>query len=92
METTEKPDDERLGDPTCGTLRSGTAELRLVLLLGTLVVVGIPFVAILWETLNELLSGHFDGGRMIVAVPVLAVFLAILTLAGRALGRLDRTS
>lgn len=92
MKTFEKPDDERLCAPPRDRVRAGAVELRLMLLLGAFVVVGIPFVAILWETLNEVLSGHIDGGRLVVAVPVLAVFLAILTLAGRALGRLDRTS
>jgi uncharacterized membrane protein YfcA len=72
--------------------RSGAVDLRLVLLLGVFVAVGIPFVAILWETLNELLAGHIEPRRLAVSLPLLVVFMAILSFAGRALSRHDRSS
>jgi len=65
---------------------------RLWLLLAIITVVGIPFVAVLWETLNEILSGHIRPGRLAIAAPLLLVFLGILIAAGRALSRFENSS
>ncbi len=62
---------------------------RIVLLLAVIVLAGVPFVAILWETLNDLLAAKIDPRRLAVAVPLLVVFLVVLSVAGRALSRLD---
>lgn len=72
--------------------RTGSVDGRLALLLGLLVLAGIPFVAILWETLNALLAGHIQPRRLLVSLPLLFVFLGILVFAGRALGRVDRSA
>jgi hypothetical protein len=42
----------------------------LVPVLAALVVGGIPFVAYLWETLNQVLAGHVDAGRIAVSLLV----------------------
>jgi formate hydrogenlyase subunit 3/multisubunit Na+/H+ antiporter MnhD subunit len=65
---------------------------RLWLLLAIITIVGIPFVAVLWETLNEILSGHIRPGRIAVAAPLLLVFLGILIAAGRALAHFENSS
>ena len=72
--------------------RGGIASLRLAGLLAVMAIVGIPFVAILWETLNDLLAGHIRPGRLAVAVPLLIAFLGILLAAGRALARFESRS
>ena len=86
------PNDDHATARRARPRRSGAVDVRLVLLLGVFVAVGIPFVAILWETLNELLAGHIEPRRLAVSLPLLAVFVAILSFAGRALGRHDRSS
>lgn len=70
----------------------GQSALRLALLLGLIVVVGTPFVAILWETLNQLLSGHVEPRRLAIAIPLLLLFSGVLALAARALAHIDRSS
>jgi len=47
------------------------ARIALYVLLGT------PLVAYVWETLNRLLAGHFDGVRLLITVPV-AILLWVL--------------
>lgn len=61
------------------------------LLIGMLgfVLVGTPLVFYLWSTVNELLSGHVDGARDLLALPVLGLFLALLFALGRAVSRWD---
>lgn len=80
------------GPDPVGGRQPGPSGLRLALLLGVLVILGIPFVAILWETVNELLAGQINGRRLLIAMPVLLVFLGLMTLAARTLARHDRTS
>lgn len=47
------------------------------------VVLGVPLVAYLWETLNELLSGSVDPIRLLVSVPLALVFTVLLVLLSR---------
>ncbi len=61
--------------------------LRLFALLLVLVAGGIPLVAYLWKTFSALLSGTVEPGRLMVAVPLLAVFIGLLVFGGRALAR-----
>jgi hypothetical protein len=64
------------------TTDGGPGIGRLVVLLGIFVVVGVPVVAVLWDAVNQVAAG--DLGRLVVAVPALAVFAALLiVLAGR---------
>lgn len=64
----------------------GTATSVLVLALATLL--GIPLVAYLWETVNQLLNGLVDGGRLALSVPGGLLLLALLYAAGRAFSRM----
>lgn len=55
-----------------------------------LVVVGAPMVWYLWEVLTQLLAGVFDARSMLIAVPVLVVFLAFLRFVSRTVQNWDR--
>lgn len=60
---------------------------KLILWMAAFVVVSIPLVAILWETLNDVLALRFDGARLLVGLPVLAAFAGVLWLLRRWLQR-----
>ena len=62
-----------------GTIGMG----RLIAGMALFVVLGIPLVGYLWETLNELLAGHVDGTRLLISLPVLALLGALLAWLGR---------
>lgn len=51
------------------------------------VLLGFPLLAYLWETLNELLSGSVNGRRLLVSVPVLVLFGALLVWLSRTVRR-----
>ena len=61
---------------------------RLLLLMAVFVLVGVPLVAFLWETLNEVLALDVAGRRLLWALPVLALFSGLLVLLARRLRRL----
>jgi len=60
---------------------------RLILGMAALVLPGVPMVWYLWEVVNNLLSGVFDGRQLLIAVPVLIVFLALLRLVAKTVRR-----
>lgn len=64
---------------------TGTVRLMLPILL--LALVGGLFVAYLWETLNRLMSGHFDPVRLLISIPVLVVFAYLLRYTARQVDR-----
>ena len=66
----------------------GGAAGKLVLLLAAFVAFGIPLVAYLWESLNQLLAGHVTPRRLLLSLPLLVVFGGLLWGGGRALRRL----
>ena len=68
-----------------GTIGLGTLIASMVVF----VVVGMPLVYYLWSVLNELLSGQVDWGRLGLAVPVAAVFAALLMMVTRAISSWD---
>jgi hypothetical protein len=51
--------------------------------------VGLPLVAYLWETVNELLSGFVSGTRLLVSLPLLAILVGLLVVLARRVRRLD---
>jgi hypothetical protein len=53
---------------------------RFVLRMGVYVLLGIPLVGFLWQTLNEVLELHFDPIRLFTAIPVLGALFVLLTL------------
>lgn len=65
---------------------------KLIGLISLFVVLGMPLVWYLWTVVNELLTGHLDGQRLLLAVPVLALFLTLLVFLSRAVRRWDETA
>lgn len=65
---------------------------KLIGLISLFVVLGMPLVWYLWTVVNELLTGHLDGQRLLLAVPVLAVFLTLLVFLSRAVRRWDEAA
>lgn len=62
--------------------------MRVFVGLAAIIVTGIPLLAYIWGTLNELLAGHVDGRRLAITAPVGLALVALLVFAGRVLGRL----
>lgn len=60
-----------------------TSTLRLCLSILALVLVGTPVAAYLWETFNQLLSGHFYARRVLLSLPLLFVFYLLLRFMAR---------
>jgi ABC-type Fe3+-siderophore transport system permease subunit len=56
------------------------------------VVVGIPMVAYLWETLNQLLTGEVSARRIGISIPVFIVFALLLWWLARRVVAFDRGS
>ncbi len=51
---------------------------RAVIQMGIVVLLGMPVVAYLWETLNQLLSLHVNLTRLLISLPLLVVFVVWL--------------
>ena len=49
----------------------------LVARIAVAVVLGIPLLAVVWETLNELIAGHLNGRLLLLGAPA-AVLLVVL--------------
>jgi hypothetical protein len=62
---------------------------RLMLFMAIFVVVGTPLVYLLWTVVNDLLTGHFVNSRLLMAVPVLIVFIIVLGVLARLIRRWD---
>ena len=60
---------------------------KLILWMAAFVVVAIPLVAVLWETLNEVLALQLDTRQLLIALPALAAFVGVLWLLRRRLQR-----
>jgi hypothetical protein len=66
----------------------GAGPGRLLVTLAAFVVLGIPLVAYLWESLNQLLAGRVHTPRVLLSVPLLAALGGLLWIGGRTLRRL----
>jgi hypothetical protein len=62
---------------------------RLMLFMAIFVVVGTPLVYLLWTVVNDLLTGHIVNSRLLMAVPVLIVFIIVLGVLARLIRRWD---
>jgi hypothetical protein len=51
--------------------------------------IGAPIVAFIWETLNQLMAGHFVTSRVALAGVAVAVFLLLLRLVAREVRALE---
>ena len=64
---------------------------KLIGLMAVFVVLGMPLVWYLWTVVNEVLTGHVNGRHVLIALPVLVVFLALLVLLSKAVRRWDES-
>ena len=55
--------------------------------LALFVVLGMPLVAYLWETLHQLLAWHFEPTRLLLSIPIMGLFLGLLFALSRKLAR-----
>ncbi len=58
---------------------------KVMAMMALFVVLGTPMVGYLWEVLNEVLALEASQTQILVAIPVLAVFLVLLGFMARAL-------
>jgi nitrogen fixation/metabolism regulation signal transduction histidine kinase len=68
----------------------GTSTMSTLKLIGgmfALVLVGAPLVWYLWEVLTQLLSGVINTTSLLIALPVLIVFLVFLRFVSRTVQR-----
>jgi fatty acid desaturase len=89
MAKTEQPSSSQSPPDRGGRPTRRPAAFRLALLLVLVALAGIPAVAYLWETVNQLLSFHFDRSRLVLSLPVAVLLVLLLRATGRALTRLD---
>ena len=66
---------------------NGTGTGRLIGAMLGFVIVGAPMVYYLWSTLNELLAGHVEWGRLGLSVVVFLIFLGVLSILTRSIRR-----
>lgn len=66
--------------------------MRVFLALAAIILSGIPLLAYIWGTLNELLAGHVDGRRILITLPLGLALVAVLFVAGRLLTRVTATA
>lgn len=65
---------QRPGEPSGGQIVGWLVVFTLV---------GVPLVSYLWGTLNDALAGHVVRSRLLLAVPALVVFVAVLVVMSR---------
>jgi hypothetical protein len=58
---------------------------RLFVFLAIALVIGAPLVAYIWDSVNRIVAGEYR--RLVVAVPLMVVFLVFLGLFARQLQR-----
>ena len=58
---------------------------RLFVFLAAALVIGAPLVAYIWDSVNRIVAGEYR--RVVVALPLLVVFIAFLTVFARQLQR-----
>lgn len=63
------------------------STIKLIGGMAFFVVLGAPLVWYLWQVLNDLLQGIVNPLHLLVAVPVLLLFLGLLALVSRAVAR-----
>jgi len=66
-----------------------SAGPRIWVLIAVSVLIGTPIVAVLWETLNELLAGEVNTRHVALAVPAALIAVFLTRLLARTVARLD---
>lgn len=62
---------------------------RIVGIIAVAVLIGTPLVAILWETLNELLAGEVRTSHVALAIPAAILVAFLARVLARSVARLD---
>lgn len=79
-----------MGEGTSAPQQIGLGGLMAAMAL--FVVVGTPLVYLLWTVVNDLLTGHVVVTRLLLAVPVLIVFIIVLNVLARTVRRWDAST
>lgn len=62
---------------------------KLAGLLGLATLIGTPLVALIWETINQLLAADIRPRQLAFAVPALLIAVVLVRVLARAVARLD---
>ena len=73
------------------TTKDQPSLVPIIGLMALYVIAGMPLVAYLWETLNDVLALRFEPIRLLIAVPVVLLLVLLLRLLSRRLRRLLET-
>jgi hypothetical protein len=68
-------------------MQSTLSVPRLAVGITLFVLAGIPLVAYLWETLNQVMAGEVYPTRLLLSLPVLLLLAGLFVLLARAVGR-----
>ena len=63
----------------------GPSAARHLTALGLFLLLGVPLVAYLWETVHQLLALHVDTTRLLISLPALVAFVLLMRFVGRRL-------
>lgn len=65
------------------------SQSRLAVEILAIVSIGIPLLAYIWETANQLLAGIVSAARLAMTVPMVGILVLLLFLMRRAVRRLE---
>lgn len=68
-------------------MKTATVNAKLAAAILALAVVGGLLIAYLWETMNRLMAGHFDGRRLLISVPAAIILVIQLRYVARTIER-----
>lgn len=60
--------------PSTGRIAVGIALVTLL---------GVPLLAYVWETLNRLIAGHVEWGRLLISLPLAILLIGLWKFLGR---------
>ena len=67
----------------------GLSTGTVIAIIAAFVLVGAPMVYYLWTTINELLVGRVQPGRVGLSIIILLIFLAVLAILSRSVRHLE---
>jgi hypothetical protein len=69
------------------TAESAPSTGEVIGLMALFVLLGLPLVGYLWETINQLLSLKIGTTRALISIPVLLLFIGLMMLVARRVQR-----
>jgi hypothetical protein len=69
------------------TAESAPSTGKVIGLMALFVLLGLPLVGYLWETINQLLSLKISTTRALISIPVLLAFIGLMALVARGVRR-----